>query len=556
MAKGHRWLFERREKDGTHRYYLRARVPKDLVEAIGRREIKRSLGTSDRREALELIDTHAAEVVELFAAARRRLPEARPAELTEADARRLAFLWFRDHDREIAEATFNDPGYTVEALEDTGYLLTTLLDGPDEVVEPLVQQAADSILIRSGFPSKPAPQPEGPIKRATEVRIADLDTESAAYRLLCDLVRRGLVEGARRQLKRLKGKPAVAVDPAFTEGAADAAPRGPALSRVLEGWTAERKPSRRTAREWGIAVRRFRELHGDLPVDAITKAHVREFKDALLKVPVVQTQALRKLPLPKLVAAAEGDGRPTLSPAAVGKQLAALKSLLSWAVTNGYTEHNVASGVTVAGAKVVAEKRVAYSPEDMRKIFDSTERFRETHPARFWLPRLAAYTGARLDELGQLTTADVRRKDGIDYISINADGEGKSLKTASAVRDVPLHPQLIACGFLDHVAARHSAGGGSLFPDLKPDSLGKLTGSFSKWFTRHRRSIGIDDPRKVFHSFRHAFKEACRDAGIGEEVHDALTGHSGGGVGRSYGQVTLKTKAEAVRRVDIGLALG
>ena len=43
MAK-HRWLFERREKDGTHRFYLRARVPKDLIEVLGKREIKIPLG--------------------------------------------------------------------------------------------------------------------------------------------------------------------------------------------------------------------------------------------------------------------------------------------------------------------------------------------------------------------------------------------------------------------------------------------------------------------------------------------------------------------------------
>jgi len=39
----------------------------------------------------------------------------------------------------------------------------------------------------------------------------------------------------------------------------------------------------------------------------------------------------------------------------------------------------------------------------------------------------------------------------------------------------------------------------------------------------------------VFHSFRHSFKDACRECGIEEAIHDALTGHSGGGVGRSYG---------------------
>ena len=71
MAKGHRWLFEHRERDGTHRYYLRARVPQDIVHILGRREVKRTLATADRTEALAQIDVVAAEVNEMFADARR-----------------------------------------------------------------------------------------------------------------------------------------------------------------------------------------------------------------------------------------------------------------------------------------------------------------------------------------------------------------------------------------------------------------------------------------------------------------------------------------------------
>ena len=82
MAKGHRWLFERREKDGTRRYYLRARVPQDIVPVLGRREVKRSLGTADRKEALERIDVAAAEVNEMFAEARRGSSAGRAADLT------------------------------------------------------------------------------------------------------------------------------------------------------------------------------------------------------------------------------------------------------------------------------------------------------------------------------------------------------------------------------------------------------------------------------------------------------------------------------------------
>ncbi len=58
--------------------------------------------------------------------------------------------------------------------------------------------------------------------------------------------------------------------------------------------------------------------------------------------------------------------------------------------------------------------------------------------------------------------------------------------------------------------------------------------------------------KKDFHSFRHTFKRACRDAQISEEVHDALTGHKGpASVGRSYGRgMSVTTMAEALAHVS------
>lgn len=90
-----------------------------------------------------------------------------------------------------------------------------------------------------------------------------------------------------------------------------------------------------------------------------------------------------------------------------------------------------------------------------------------------------------------------------------------------------------------------------MWPELKPDSKGKLTGNWSKWWGRYaREEVGITDPRKVFHSFRHTFKDATRAAGIEEALSDALTGHSGGGVGRTYGRgYPIDKLTEAVARI-------
>jgi integrase len=464
-------------------------------------------------------------------------------------------LWFRRTERDSVEDAFREPDFNLAALEDARFLLGELLSGDDEfLIIPLIQQTVDSVLIEAGFPSKPVPPRPGPIQLAVKRRIPDVDKDSAAYQGLCDHIKRGMVENVRRNLQRYKGQPTVTVDPAFSSEAVEKTATGPLLSNILEMWLVERKPGIKTENEWRLAVRRFTELHSDLAVGGIAKAHVRELKDKLLQVPATLPHRIRKLPLPKILVATKRSNQPTLSAAAVSKQLTAIRALLAWAMNNGYVEHNVAAGVTVATAKNIADKRVAYDASDLQNIFADIGRFRESEPPRFWLPLLAAFTGARLEELGQLTVEDIRQQDGIHFVSINAEGD-KSIKTRSSIREIPLHSELTKMGFLEYVAKRRAAGNTGLFPDLEPDKTGKITERFSKRWTRYRRSLGITDPRKPFHSFRHGFKQSCRDAGIGEEIHDSLTGHSNGSIGRGYGAVSLQAKAEAISKITYNVDL-
>ena len=544
MAKKHPWLFARPgEKSGT-RYYLRARVPKDLVGVAGRREIKISLKTSDPAEARARINLEAVKVDEQFAEWRRQLEQQGTRELSETEVRRMVFLWFREHDGRAADAAFRVLGQDrIEALADAELDEAALAHGEG------VDSVANEILLANGWPDLPQ---DGPIVR--EVPLADVDRASDGYRLLVEHVRRGLVETARRNAQRLRGAPAQHADPQFRDDAVAAADASPTLREVMKRWAAERQPPppAKTASDWKLAVRRFEEVNGDLPVASIQRQHVVALKDALVQVPAVLTRKLRKLPLPELVKKTRGGDARRLSAPAVAKQLAAVRALLGWAVNNGLVEDNVARGVTVAKGRNAGGGRVPYDADDMKKLFGGIAKFRATRPARFWLPLLAAYTGARLEEIGCLTVDDVRSRDGVDYIDVNAEGD-KSVKTGSSLREVPLHPVLVRCGLLEYVAGRRAAAGDQLFPDLRADSHGKRTSKFSKWWTRYRREAGVGDPRKPFHSFRHAFKQACRAAGVEEEVHDAITGHAGGGVGRTYGGVPLAVKAAAVGRVSYGV---
>ncbi|WP_422232290.1 hypothetical protein [Methylorubrum rhodinum] len=88
-----------------------------------------------------------------------------------------------------------------------------------------------------------------------------------------------------------------------------------------------------------------------------------------------------------------------------------------------------------------------------------------------------------------------------------------------------------------------------LWPAFAPPIDAK-TKAWTKWFGRYLGEHVVDHSAKTFHSFRHTFKRACREAGLSEEVHNALTGHAGGGVGRRYGR-----ERRADGTLDCGISL-
>src|SRR5690606_3321822 len=102
---------------------------------------------------------------------------------------------------------------------------------------------------------------------------------------------------------------------------------------------------------------------------------------------------------------------------------------------------------------------------------------------RFWLPVLAAFTGARQGELAQLEVADVKERHGIHFLHITNRGEDpdKAVKNKFSIRSVPLNATVIELGFLEHVAAVRTTGAGRVFPDAKRDTRGAFS-TVSKFY--------------------------------------------------------------------------
>jgi integrase len=170
-----------------------------------------------------------------------------------------------------------------------------------------------------------------------------------------------------------------------------------------------------------------------------------------------------------------------------------------------------------------------------------------------------------LNELGQLRPTDILQlayadREGVEHrawcIRIVADrAAGLKLKNAWSARRVPIHDTLVQLGFLDYVEAARANGQARIFPELKPDKYGTVTANWSKWFGRYlRRECAVSNDRMRFHSFRHAFKDYVREAELGEDVNDALTGHRGQAAARKYGSFLnypLRPKVSAIREYRV-----
>jgi integrase len=348
--------------------------------------------------------------------------------------------------------------------------------------------------------------------------------------------------------------------------------RGPKLSEALARWQegssirGGRQIAPNTKREAKLAVRLFTEWHGNKRLGAITKDDVRSFRGALERRPTRLSAKLRALPLRELLRAHLANFPPPHANT-VNRLLTMLKAIVSHAEREGLTDDLPAFANPFKSVRSTVDQRQElnrepFAAEDLRAIFESPV-FASGHrpaggagEAAFWLPVLALLTGARLEELAQLRVSDLRRDPEADtwFLDIGTSG-GRTVKTASSRRRVPLHPELERIGLLRYRDLRLGAGPEApLWPDIRSDLSGKRSPPWSKWFGRYlRKTANVTDPAKVFHSFRHTFKRLARDAGLSEELHDALTGHAcGGGVGRGYGMgFGLKALAREIAKIEV-----
>jgi len=531
--------------------YLQKRVPTDIVRQIPPEIRKERLGTagqivkvylgSDPKAAKQRAPSELSKLEDTFAALRSNGPVLKRSEVTTEALEAMAW-------RVLTE--------TREAVE-SGLKATDRIDFEQiELAWDATLEPWRDGLCHDGWSR------ETTARTIFELRHHGIDLPEASlpfHQARC-LVARAVLEAHEVVLHRLHGD--LGYQPSIPKRDVSEVGKtvngvAPSITEIHQRWEAERNPPPLTRMEWKRAIELLVQMIGDKPIDAVSGDDVRAFKDALLLMPTSMSKRYPGKTLPEVIELTRASGTvERVAAATITKYLNAVKSVFSWAVANRYLAASPFARITV-NRRGEGKTRLSFDADDLTKLFGSPIFTADERPkggageAAKWLPLLGLFTGARLEELGQSLVSDVREDEGIWYIDINELDEGKSLKTESSRRKIPLHPELIECGFLSYVSSLKS---GSLFPDLKTDSNGRNTANWSKWFNRYKVEVGVTIPTKAkkdFHSFRHGFKDACRAARIEEEVHDALTGHASASVGRRYGSdgVPLKIRAEAIAKI-------
>jgi integrase len=305
------------------------------------------------------------------------------------------------------------------------------------------------------------------------------------------------------------------------------------LSEVVAVWQRLKNPALSTVEIYEAAVKRFEGHFPELYAETIEKRHVREF--------IAWLQSENK------------------SGKTIEKEHGAIRALLTIAEHEEWVTSNPARGILLPEIK--GKKVRSYTPAECKQVFNSPVFVSGERPtgckreAAYWIPLLMLHTGARREEISQLTTDRVRVSEGVHYLAIDPIDDAGRLKTDESKRAIPVHAQLLKMGFLDFVEDRIKAGGGQLFIELKTNARGQYGAKWGDWWRLYiREKVGIVDERiSPSHSFRHLFITECRRLAFREDYERALVGHARGSrkdAHDGYGEHLVPSLAAELNRID------
>lgn len=310
----------------------------------------------------------------------------------------------------------------------------------------------------------------------------------------------------------------------------------PLLSVFLEDYIAKRGAGLSVERAdiLRAVVRDLIAVVGDKSVDAYKPEDGAAFEDVIASLPanLSKNSALKGLNVVGAAKKAKELGIPRQAASNIRKKWSALGGIFKQANVR-HPGHNpfTAEALLTEDSAAANEQWDAFKADELATLLksDLTGRWKgRLH----WLTWLGIYTGARLNELLQISKTDIKQHGDVHYIYFNPDMRLKTRGSKSSVRSVPIHAELIAKGFLDYVKGRDDL----LFEGVRVAKTGRKSDAAGKAFAAHLKSIGLKRPRLSFHSLRHAFIARMKVVAPREaETRERLVGHVLEGMSGRYG---------------------
>ena len=319
-----------------------------------------------------------------------------------------------------------------------------------------------------------------------------------------------------------------------------------------------------------------------LPIEQLTAVHLDNYAKVLHGYPKHSTklETYRKIDRQKLIHDARNGAIPEaerLSISTIENHYREIKNFLNWAGQRDLIRNpNIALLLKIKQIKRPHEFRDNFYEDELRKLFqpeiylsEGSRQSTALHPSRFWVPLLGLFTGARLEELSQLSLKDIvivdikdnrvqslfrpgeaepdrsalwPNTENVLCLYIRDDEAYQNIKNPSSRRFIPLSPlltdELNFIGYAKKTCQRDQEmqvippDRGRLFPDLKKkggarDSYGNAV---SKWFGRYKKIVGITlgetKAKKDFHSFRHTIAAWGQNAAVHEKALKQYLGHT------------------------------
>ncbi|MEX5592398.1 site-specific integrase [Pseudomonas orientalis] len=224
-------------------------------------------------------------------------------------------------------------------------------------------------------------------------------------------------------------------------------------------------------------------------------------------------------------------------PSTVRKILTRLSTVMDWGVNNDYLAKALTDGLKPT--KGAESSREAFSQDQVKALMAHAKALPVDAWQR-WALSLGAITGTRIEELRQLTKADVKQVAGVWVIDINRD-DGKTAKTKNALRVIPLTDGAYGFDlqmfleFVDKADSRLFTLGGGQFSVLLNGML--------------RDVLGLKaDRTQTFHSLRHSLAGALKAAEVPVGTAESILGHSSGSI--SYDLYGAGSAVEVGRMAD------